>query len=204
MYQRGMDVEEIGALTGAHPATVQYRLNKKGIRLRGSRGPLPNPHERFARKWTPEPNTGCWLWAGGTDSFGYGFFRHAGEVTAHRVSYTLHIAPIPKGLHVLHKCDVPECVNPAHLFLGTQIDNMKDCARKGRTQRANAAKTHCPQGHPYSGENLKVRPDGRECRACARIKSNRYRRKNVEAVRARDRRIYWAKKEQQNAERSSR
>lgn len=199
MYSRPMEIADISAATGAKKATIQYRLVKRGIRLRNSRGPAPNPKQRFDAKWTPEPNTGCWLWSEGTDWAGYGYFRHAGELLAHRCSYVLHSGPIPTGLHVLHKCDVPACVNPEHLFLGTHQDNMTDCKVKGRTQRANAKKTHCPQGHEYSSDNVRrLANGGRGCKACERVKAARWRRNNLEAARARDRRTYWAKKGQQS------
>lgn len=200
MYARLMTIDEISAATGASVERIWSKFKEHGIPLRPKNKPSKPAKLRFDRKWTPEPNTGCWLWKHGTHKFGYGFFKHAGEVTAHRVSWVLHNGPIPDGMHVLHRCDVPQCVNPDHLFLGTHTDNMKDCARKGRTQRYNTTKTHCPKGHPYAGDNLLLRSDsGRSCRECIRVRANKYRRNNLEAARARDRRAYWAKKEQQNA-----
>jgi HNH endonuclease len=64
---------------------------------------------------------------------GYGFFApHHKNVSAHRYSFELYKGPIPKGMKVLHQCDVPACVNPDHLFLGTDLDNARDKTRKGR------------------------------------------------------------------------
>lgn len=75
----------------------------------------------------------CWLWMGGKDSWGYGALKVGGvQVKASRYSYELHNGPIPAGLCVLHKCDVPACVNPVHLFLGTDKDNAVDRENKGR------------------------------------------------------------------------
>lgn len=88
---------------------------------------------RFWKKVSPEPNTGCWLWAASVASFGYGVFWVEGrQHLAHRLSWSLVNGPIPDGLCVLHRCDTPACVNPGHLFLGSADDNAKDRKRKGR------------------------------------------------------------------------
>lgn len=150
--------------------------------------PTPSDVARFMRFVLPEPNSGCWLYDGAASPSGYGSFQYGGRegvaVSAHRFSFELHNGPIPAGAHVLHRCDVPCCVNPAHLFLGDQLSNMRDMAEKGRHRLnnrplENALKTHCRHGHPLSGSNLTIRKDGsRLCKACrARIARN-YRRKN--------------------------
>ncbi len=76
----------------------------------------------------------CWLWTAFRNGDGYGIIRINRERTrgTHRVSWELTNGPVPDGLLVLHKCDVPACVNPAHLFLGTNQDNTDDKMRKGR------------------------------------------------------------------------
>lgn len=89
--------------------------------------------ERFDAKWIPEPNSGCWLWTGAISGIRPSFGVKSGRTdVAYRVSYKLHCGDIPDGLYVCHKCDVPMCVNPDHLFLGTQSDNLQDMAQKGR------------------------------------------------------------------------
>lgn len=77
--------------------------------------------------------TGCWIWTGTTDGKGYGMvsFRSK-DRRAHRVSYELFKGEIPAGMHVLHRCDTPECVNPAHLRAGTAKENMAERDARGR------------------------------------------------------------------------
>lgn len=93
----------------------------------------------FEDRFIPEPNSGCWLWLGGTQSQGYGMLgpRNA-KVLASRYAYEKYRGPIPPKLQVLHKCDTPLCVNPDHLFVGTRRDNMQDASRKGRMHPGEA------------------------------------------------------------------
>lgn len=75
----------------------------------------------------------CWLWTGTRNGAGYGIIKHFDKrVRAHRASYEAFVGPIPEGLFVLHSCDTPPCVNPAHLSPGTKGDNARDMASKGR------------------------------------------------------------------------
>lgn len=84
---------------------------------------------------------GCWIWTAGRTSTGYGGFNLSAKdgekraVKAHRFAYELQHGSVHNGLNVLHRCDVPLCVNPNHLFLGTQKDNMLDMDLKGRRAR---------------------------------------------------------------------
>lgn len=88
---------------------------------------------RFADRAFPEPNSGCWLWDGAWNGKGYGVVCNTGgERQTHRLSWLLHRGAIPDGKMVLHRCDVPCCVNPDHLFLGVAKDNTRDMMRKGR------------------------------------------------------------------------
>lgn len=88
--------------------------------------------DRFWNKVDKETESGCWEWVGSTRN-GYGCIRPIGVTKySHRVSWELHNGPIPDGLWVLHKCDNRKCVNPDHLFLGTNQDNVNDKMSKGR------------------------------------------------------------------------
>ena len=76
---------------------------------------------------------GCWIWMGSIGRKGYGRVEIYGiELRAHRLSWEFHHGPIPEGLCVLHRCDVRSCVNPQHLFLGTNDDNIRDMVAKKR------------------------------------------------------------------------
>ena len=90
---------------------------------------------------SPDPE-GCWIWKGTVNNKGYGRIGDPssknGGVYVHRLSYSLHYGDIDHDLGVLHRCDTPTCVNPAHLFTGTQADNMRDCANKKRNQFGEA------------------------------------------------------------------
>ena len=99
----------------------------------------------FFECYVEDEETGCWNWTAGKQSMGYGMMTVKGKrMLAHRYSYELaHTNKIPKGMFVLHKCDNPACVNPDHLFLGTQKDNIRDCIKKNR----HSPPPHIGQAH---------------------------------------------------------
>ena len=94
---------------------------------------IANMKESFKNLFIQSGKGGCWLWQGSKWYGGYGQFSCDGETTgAHRASWEIHNGSIPENMCVLHKCDVRDCVNPDHLFLGTYLDNNRDRDKKGR------------------------------------------------------------------------
>ena len=88
-----------------------------------------------------QKTSSCWLWTGCLNSKGYGNLTlKKKNVKAHRLSWKIHHKKIPKNKHVLHKCDVRNCVNPKHLFIGTNYDNVKDCIKKDRNTKGEKTK----------------------------------------------------------------
>ncbi len=99
-----------------------------------NRPPKRSMPDRFWSK--VEKGDGCWIWHGARGEKGYGSFSFNGRVTpAHRVAWMLTNGPIENGLHILHRCDTPSCMNPSHLFQGTNTDNVHDMIAKGRNRR---------------------------------------------------------------------
>lgn len=95
--------------------------------------PIEYTQERIRRRSVVKPDSGCWEWAGGRQANGYGrisFMKKSSYV--HRVSYLVFKGEISSDLDVCHSCDNRICCNPDHLFLGTRLDNMRDCVSKGR------------------------------------------------------------------------
>lgn len=113
----------------------------------------------------PEPNSGCWLWEGALNKDGYGRARYLHkDALAHRVSYQISYGAIPSGLNVLHKCDNPPCVNPGHLWVGTQKENQQDAVDKGRRKHVMPpVRLGCENSQAIlsTKDILSIRSDGR-------------------------------------------
>jgi hypothetical protein len=101
----------------------------------------PNTYQDFNKHYSLDKKSGCWLWTGyklhptKANPHGYRYGRiniNSKPMLAHRVAWIATYGEIPEGMCVCHKCDVPACVNPDHLFLGTRSDNIKDSVNKGR------------------------------------------------------------------------
>lgn len=155
--------------------------NPKGYTApKGRRGVwLPQPaDERLRRKFEEGNPDECWPWKASLSAQGYGvFWTGERRMCGHRAVYELIVGPVPPGFFLDHLCHSNDrecpggqtcrhrrCVNPSHLEVTTAAANKE----RGRSGPAlNAKKTHCPQGHPYSGSNLIITSNGqRKCRVC--------------------------------------
>lgn len=156
---------EGGKLRKGHTRSCGH-LNRTGSQRRPAL-------ERFLEKIAPGEN-GCIVWVGGLNGAGYGQFYEGrtstdqtGKGYAHRWAYKHYVGPIPEGLHLDHLCRNRACVNVNHLEPVTLRENL---LRGVGPSARHAQKTHCPAGHAYSGDNLRISPStgARFCRACAR------------------------------------
>lgn len=119
----------------------------------------------------------CDIWTGSLDKDGYGRIKRNGMTyRAHRIAYEEAKGPIPDGLQLDHLCRVRNCINPDHLEAVTCQENI----RRGELGAAQRARTHCPQNHPYSGDNLYIDPRGdRQCRICRYNQLKAWRERHV-------------------------
>lgn len=140
------------------------------IKLRKTR-PLTLSAEDIRRFWSKVDTGqggGCWLWTACCDSNGYGIFtlvegpRRRRNVKANRAAWVAHNSEIPEGLSVLHHCDNPLCVNPAHLFLGTEKDNRQDQIGKGRFTLRKFEEQQIQRMHEMRALGMTFKEIGRE------------------------------------------
>lgn len=163
-----------------HPSGVRKGQHMRFIASHSGRARTALAADPVKRFWSKVEKTprGCWIWTGQRNREGYGRFAHGSRTTrvhvvqAHRYAYELVHGPITNDLHLDHLCRVTRCVNPDHLEPVTPQVNV---LRGIGPAAINAARTHCPQGHAYDGQNTRLysRPTSREssspgryCRQC--------------------------------------
>lgn len=153
-YQDGLSLRELSERHGVSHEGARRAVKRAGVPLRtaGRLVGVPRKTRRgpVTEAWLEarvefDTNGGCWLWAGkrGPNGYAYGAIWCDGKrktASLHRVAYSVFHGPIPDGMLVLHRCDVRSCLNPAHLFLGTQADNMTDMVTKGRNRNGQSGK----------------------------------------------------------------
>jgi len=163
----------------ARNAYVREWKRKKALAL-GKKPRAKTSLEKFFRHVNKTET--CWLWtAKDKNDYGHGMFREIPDkpraktkhIAAHRWLYQqIYKVILKKDQYCCHKCDDPSCVNPEHIFIGSQKDNIQDAVKKGRhSSNRLAEKTHCPSGHEYTPKNTKIMKHkyGRQCIECSRI-----------------------------------
>jgi len=167
-----------GRIKAARAALPEFScgaITVKAQRL-GLAKQITKPVARGLGFWPKVDKTdgGCWEWLASKNIYGYGLYRNRGkQFMAHRWAYEQTIGPIPEGLDLDHLCRNRACVNPAHL---EAVDRRTNLLRGETLTARNAAVTHCPRGHEYSGDNVRHRLTKRGtpvrfCRACSREKA---------------------------------
>lgn len=155
-----IDTKDLSELLGRTKNAIEQKASQLGL--------TRDKFRAFVRKTKYDKCTSCLEWIGSKeDKMGYGKFVYENGQYAHRYSYEYFIGPIPDGMTIDHLCENPSCVNPFHLTLATQRDNIlrgnNICAR-------NARKTHCKRGHEFTPENtMLLRGGRRQCRECTRV-----------------------------------
>ena len=180
VHYNGMAGRRVNAPGRGHPRLDGDDMTDTtcAVRERSTPSEARSRDERFNAKWSPEPDTGCWVWVAAIRG-GYGGFR-VGEklVSAHRYAYERWVGLIPEGLELDHLCRNPLCVNPFHLEPVTHCENVR---RGEGATTVNAAKTHCVHGHEFTPENTRVYRGSRRCRTCHAAAAARYRARKAAA-----------------------